>query len=63
MTHNPNDLELSDQMRVLFNNFAVLDMHNRNKELTYLFNALDHIEDAARKAKWVLGDYRDGRRK
>jgi hypothetical protein len=54
MTHNPNDLELADQMRVLFNNFAVLDLHNRNREANYLFDCLANIENAARKAQWRL---------
>ena len=54
MKHNPNDLELTDQMRVLFNNFAVLEMHNRNKQTNYLLDALANIENAARKAQWRL---------
>jgi hypothetical protein len=60
MTHNPNDLELSDQMRVLFNNFAVLELHNRNREGSYLFDCLANIENAARKAQWRIRNMKEG---
>jgi hypothetical protein len=57
---NWNDLELTDQLRVIFNNFAVLNMHVNNCETGYTFDCLANIEDAARKAQWRIRNMKEG---